>query len=228
MNKKSENKIKDLNLRIINCKRCPRLTDYLHKVSKEKTRRFRDERYWGRPLAGFGDINARLLILGLAPAAHGGNRTGRMFTGDSSGDWLAKVLNNFGFANKPTSQNSHDGYRLIDTYITASLRCAPPQNKPLKAELENCSVYLKEEFDILKNVMVIVCLGKIAFDSCLKMLEIKGPKFFHGNIIHYKNKVIISSYHPSRQNTQTGRLKWEQWSGIFSQAKKVLEDISSR
>lgn len=212
-----------LNKKITKCRKCPRLVEYISQVSTKKTKRFSSEQYWGKPLPSFGDINARLLIVGLAPAAHGGNRTGRMFTGDSSGDWLAKALYEFGFANKPTSLNIQDGYRLIDTYITASLHCAPPQNKPLKEELENCSVYLKEELSIMNNVKVIICLGKIAFDSCLKILKIRGFKFSHGNIIRYENKTIISSYHPSKQNTQTGRLKWNKWSEIFSQAKEILE-----
>ncbi|MEO9276641.1 MAG: uracil-DNA glycosylase [Nitrososphaera sp.] len=217
-----------LNKKITRCKKCPRLSQYIHQISIKKTKRFLDEKYWGKPLPSFGDINARLLIIGLAPAAHGGNRTGRMFTGDSSGDWLAKVLFNFGFANKPTSHNINDGYRLIDTYITASLHCAPPQNKPLREELENCSVYLKKEISMLSNVKVVICLGKIAFDSCVKILEIKGAKFSHGNLIRHQNKIIISSYHPSKQNTQTGRLQWNQWESVFSQTKKILEDMTQK
>ncbi len=225
---KKQYQLNPLNEKITRCKKCPRLVHYISHVSTKKTKRFVGEQYWGKPVPSLGDVNARLLIVGLAPAAHGGNRTGRMFTGDSSGDWLAKVLYNFGFANKPTSQNMHDGYSLIDTYITASLHCAPPQNKPLKKELENCSVYLKEELSMLKNVTVIVCLGKIAFDSCLKILEIKDTKFSHGNMIQYHNKIIISSYHPSKQNTQTGRLRWDQWSMIFSQVRKILSDIKNK
>jgi uracil-DNA glycosylase family 4 len=147
-----------------------------------------------------------------------------MFTGDSSGDWLAKALYENGFATKSTSQSISDGYRLINTYITASIRCAPPQNKPLKEELENCAPHLKQELFILKNIKIIICLGKIAFDSCCKLLQIKGKKFVHGKIFTHKKLVIISSYHPSRQNTQTGRLTWNQWSKIFSETRRILNE----
>ncbi len=210
-----------LNHKIINCKKCPRLILYRQKVAKHKTRRFIDQTYWGKPLAGFGDPNAQLLIVGLAPAAHGGNRTGRMFTGDSSSDWLARVLYEHGFANKPTSKNINDGFSLYNTYITASVRCAPPENKPRRGELYNCSLYLKEELYILTNVKVIVCLGKIAFDSCCKLFGIKGIKFSHAKSFQYGKFTIICSYHPSRQNTQTGRLEWNQWSKIFSMARSL-------
>ncbi|MDE1725784.1 MAG: uracil-DNA glycosylase [Thaumarchaeota archaeon] len=213
-----------LNRKIITCKKCSRLSTYIRKVSQEKVLRFRDENYWGKPLTGFGDINAQVLIIGLAPAAHGGNRTGRMFTGDSSGDWVAKVLYEYGFANQPTSETIDDGFQLISAYITASLRCAPPQNKPLKEELDNCSTYLQNEILLLKNVKVVVCLGKIAFDSCCKLLHIKGIKFSHGNQFTHKKWIIICSYHPSRQNTQTGRLTWKQWSMVFAKARKFLDD----
>jgi len=213
-----------LNQTIIRCKKCPRLTSYIRKISKEKVKRFHDQKYWGRPLTGFGDIKAQLMVIGLAPAAHGGNRTGRMFTGDSSGDWVARVLYENGFATKPTSEKIGDGFTLIKTYITASVRCAPPQNKPLGEELDNCSSYLKEELNILKNVKIIICLGKIGFDSCCKLLHIKGIKFTHGKSFHHGKYVIISTYHPSKQNTQTGRLNWKQWSSIFAEAKKILDE----
>ena len=216
-------KLQELNEKIIRCKKCPRLASYIKKVAKEKVRRFSNEKYWGRPLTGFGDINAKLLLIGLAPAAHGGNRTGRMFTGDSSGQWVAKVLYEYGFATKPTSEKIGDGFSLINTYITASLRCAPPQNKPLKEEINNCSSYLEEELIILNNVKVIICLGKIGFDSCCKLLHIKGIKFAHGKSFAHKKWIIISTYHPSKQNTQTGRLTWKQWSAIFSKAKRILD-----
>ena len=211
-----------LNRKITRCRKCPRLFAYTRKVAKEKVRRFSNQKYWGKPLTGFGDINAKILIVGLAPAAHGGNRTGRMFTGDSSGDWLAKTLFENGFATIPTSQSSEDGFKLIDTYITASVRCAPPQNKPLQTELERCSRYLDDELRILQHIQVIICLGKIAFDSVCKLLEIEGTKFFHGNLFSHNNYTIICSYHPSRQNTQTGRLKWNQWNKIFSNARQII------
>jgi len=213
-----------LNQKIIKCKRCPRLSLYIREVAKEKIKRFNYQKYWGRPLPGFGDSKAQLLLIGLAPAAHGGNRTGRMFTGDSSGDWVARVLYENGFATKSTSTQLEDGFSLINTYITAAVRCSPPQNKPLKEELDNCSSFLKEESAILKNVRVIVCLGRIAFDSCCKLLHIKGVKFAHGKTLEYGKLFIISTYHPSRQNTQTGRLKWNQWSAIFSKAKRIIDD----
>ncbi len=218
------NQIKNLNKRIIHCRKCPRLTVYRQKVAKEKTRRFVDEKYWGRPLTGFGDFDARLLIIGLAPAAHGGNRTGRMFTGDSSGDWLAKTLYENGFASQPTSVRVNDGFKLTDAYITASVRCAPPQNKPTREEFENCFPYLKEEFSLLKEIVVIVCLGRIAFDTCCKLLDITGIKFAHGKSFSHKHLTVICSYHPSRQNTQTGRLTWKQWSAIFEKARKILDN----
>lgn len=214
--------LQKLNQKIIKCRKCPRLASYIRMVAKEKVKRFYDQKYWGRPLPGFGDCNAELLLVGLAPAAHGGNRTGRMFTGDSSGDWVAKVLYENGFATKPASQSLGDGFSLINAYITAVARCAPPQNKLLKEEIENCSSYLREELSILKNIKIIICLGKIAYDSCCKLLHIKNEKFSHGKICRYKKMTIISSYHPSRQNTQTGRLTWDQWSDIFSKAKMIL------
>jgi uracil-DNA glycosylase family 4 len=217
-------KLVKLNQKIIQCKKCPRLSSYIRKIAKEKVRRFNDQKYWGRPLTGFGDINAELLLVGLAPAAHGGNRTGRMFTGDSSGDWVARVLYENGFATKPTSERIGDGFNLINTYITASVRCAPPQNKPLKEELENCLPYLTEELAILKNIRIIVCLGKIGFDTCCKLLQIKGAKFSHGKLFRHGRWFIIATYHPSRQNTQTGRLTWKQWVSIFSKAKRILDE----
>jgi len=221
---RNEMSFQKLNKRIISCRKCPRLYSYIRTVAKEKVKRFTNENYWGKPLPGFGDINAKLLLIGLAPAAHGGNRTGRMFTGDSSGDWVAKVLYDHKFATKPTSQKLDDGFNLINTYITAAVRCAPPQNKPLKNEFDNCLPYLQEEISFLKNLKVIICLGKIAFDSYCKLTRIKGVKFSHGKLFHHNNLAIICSYHPSRQNTQTGRLTWSQWKKVFTQAMKILND----
>ena len=213
-----------LNQKIFRCKKCPRLVAYISEVSQKKVKRFDHQKYWGKPLAGFGDFHARLLIIGLAPAAHGGNRTGRMFTGDSSGDWLAKALYEHGFASKPTSASIDDGLELIDAYVTASVRCAPPQNKPTREEFGNCFPYLVQEFSLLKNVKVIVCLGRIAFDTCCKLLHIKGIDFSHGKSFTHEHLTIICSYHPSRQNTQTGRLTWKQWSMIFAKARKFLDN----
>jgi len=196
---------------------------YIRDVAKNKVRRFRDKKYYGKPLTGFGDVNAELLIVGLAPAAHGGNRTGRMFTGDSSGDWVAKVMHKHGFASIPTSQSIDDGLILKNAYITAVLRCAPPQNKPTRDEMKNCFVYLQEELKILKNISVILCLGKIAYDATCKLLEIKPEKFGHNKLFTYNDYKILTSYHPSKQNTQTGRLTWKQWSAVFSKAKKLVK-----
>ncbi len=218
------NTIDSLNTRIAKCRKCPRLSQYIRDVAKNKVRRFRDEKYYGKPLSGFGDINARLLIVGLAPAAHGGNRTGRMFTGDSSGDWLAKVMHRHGFASIPTSQSRDDGLVLNDAYITATLRCAPPQNKPTRDEMENCFVYLQEEIKILKNISVILCLGKIAYDTTCKLLEIKSEKFGHNKLFTDDNYKILTSYHPSKQNTQTGRLTWRDWSAVFAKAKRITRN----
>lgn len=211
-----------LNRQVVRCKKCPRLATYIKKIASEKVKRYNNEKYWGRPLSGFGDPNSQLLIIGLAPAAHGGNRTGRMFTGDSSGDWVAKVLFENGFATKPTSIHAQDGFSLINAYITAAVKCAPPDNKPTNQEINTCSEYLRQELLLLQDVKVIICLGKIAFDALKQLVGIKNKKFFHGNSFSYNNKIVLCSYHPSRQNTQTGRLTWRQWNKIFSQAKSLL------
>lgn len=215
--------IEQLNKRIIGCKRCPRLAEYVRSVAHEKIRRHRHEKYWGRALSGFGDPNAELLIVGLAPAAHGGNRTGRMFTGDSSGDWVARVLFENGFATAPTSSRVGDGFDLINAYITAAVKCAPPDNKPTRQEIETCSGYLVQELFLLQNARVVVCLGRIAFDTLRQVLGIRHEKFSHGHSFSYGGRIILCSYHPSRQNTQTGRLQWDQWSDIFRQARHFLK-----
>jgi uracil-DNA glycosylase family 4 len=213
--------ISTLNKKIENCTKCPRLAKYIREVAKNKVRRFTDEDYYGKPLSGFGDINAKLLIVGLAPAAHGGNRTGRMFTGDSSGDWLAKIMHKHGFASIPTSQTSNDGLLLKNAFITAAVRCAPPQNKPTKEEMETCFDYLREEYQILKNITVILCLGKIAYDATCKLIKVKPEKFGHNKLFEYESVKVLTSYHPSKQNTQTGRLTWKEWSAVFQKAKKL-------
>lgn len=222
--KKVNKSIKSINNKIVKCKKCPRLSSYIRDVAKNKVRRFKDEKYYGKPLSGFGDVNAKLLIVGLAPAAHGGNRTGRMFTGDSSGDWLAKVMHKHGFASIPTSQGIDDGLILYNAYITAAVRCAPPQNKPTREEMENCFVYLEEEFKILKDISVILCLGKIAYDTTTKLLGMKPEKFGHNKLFTCGKYKILTSYHPSKQNTQTGRLTWNEWSAVFDKAKKVIRN----
>ncbi len=216
--------IESLNKKITNCKKCPRLAVYIRDVAKNKVKRFKYEKYYGKPLSGFGDVNAKLLIVGLAPAAHGGNRTGRMFTGDSSGDWVTKVMHKHGFASIPTSLNKDDGLILDNAYITAAVRSAPPQNKPTREEMENCFVYLQDELKILKNISVILCLGKIAYDATCKLLKIKPEKFGHNKVFTSDNYKILTSYHPSKQNTQTGRLTWRQWSAVFKNAKRLVSN----
>ena len=216
-------KISLLNKEIKKCTKCPRLAKYIRDVAKNKVRRFADHDYYGKPLTGFGDVNARLLIVGLAPAAHGGNRTGRMFTGDASGDWLAKIMYEKEFASIPTSQFSDDGFVLHNAYITAAVRCAPPKNKPTKEEIETCFDYLEQEYKILKNITIILCLGKIAYDATCKLLKVKKEKFGHNKLFEYPSIKILTSYHPSKQNTQTGRLTWDEWSAVFQKAKKLTK-----
>lgn len=214
----------DLNEKIINCCLCPRLTEYIKSVGLTKTKRFETERYWSKPIPSFGDPKASILIIGLAPAAHGGNRTGRIFTGDSSGDWLAKALFETGFANIPTSVSINDNYKLKDVFVTSVIKCAPPQNMPSKSEILNCSQFLKKELDLLNyTVKIIITLGKIAFDNYCKINNIKKIKFGHNKIYPINNgKTLISSYHPSRRNTSTGILTWQMWIEIFVIAKSLI------
>lgn len=216
---------------IITCTACPRLVAYRERVAREKRRQFRDEEYWGRPLPGFGDPKARLLIMGLAPAAHGGNRTGRMFTGDSSGDWLARALHGTGFANQPISRSRDDGLRLQDAFITAAVRCAPPDNKPTPREFATCRSHLIRELTLLRRVAVVVALGKLAFDAYLAARAEMGravpsprPAFAHGASYELPEGVtLIASYHPSRQNTQTGRLTAAMLASVFRSARRILD-----
>ncbi len=215
---------------IIDCTRCPRLVAHRESVAQNKRAMYRNCEYWGRPLPAFGPPDARLLILGLAPAAHGGNRTGRMFTGDRSGDWVFGTLHKFGFASSPESRRRDDGLALDDAYITAALRCAPPANKPLPEELLNCRPYLIQELELLWHVEVVVALGKIAFDAYLRTrverelsLPSPRPRFGHGATYCLDGEpVLIGSYHPSQQNTQTGRLTREMFEAIFDRAGELL------
>jgi len=220
-----KNNFKALNKKIIICKKCPRLVGYISNISSKKVRRFRDMDYWGKPLPGFGDQKARLLIVGLAPAAHGGNRTGRMFTGNSSGQWLFRALFETGLANKPDSLEKDDGLKLSSVYITAIVRCAPPQNKPLKAEIRNCSEYLLEEIRLLNRVDIILTLGRIAFDTIVRTFYGNNKLIFeHGGFNEIDNMPsLVTSYHPSKQNTQTGRLTWEMWINTFKKIQELLE-----
>lgn len=231
MNLKRE--LENLQKVIIQCDKCPRLVAYLREVSKNRPKRFRDWDYWGKPLPSFGDPNARVLIIGLAPAANGGNRTGRMFTGDRSGEWLFGALHQFGFANQPNSARSDDDFALNDCYITATIRCAPPKNKPLPEEIENCRPYFLKELDLLKNARVLLPLGQIAFTQTLKSLRVKGFEipplsFGHGQIYSIRTpdseiQTLMTTYHPSQQNTQTGRLTKPMFHSIFRKARKNLE-----
>ncbi len=217
-----------LQRRVIDCRKCFRLVAYLQEIEKHKPRRFQDWVYWSKPLPSFGDPYARVLIVGLAPAAHGGNRTGRMFTGDRSGEWLFGALYQFGFANRPNSLRRDDGFKLKDCYVTATIRCAPPQNKPSPEEIENCRPYFLEELNLLKNVQIFIPLGQIAFNHTLKALRLKGLKipplsFGHERVYPLPNgKTIITSYHPSQQNTQTGKLTRAMFHKIFEIVRNKL------
>jgi len=215
---------------IIRCTRCPRLRAYCRRVARDKKREFRDWEYWGKPVPGFGDPAARLLVVGLAPAAHGANRTGRMFTGDSSGSWLYDALHRHGFANQPQSLSRDDGLTLNDCYITAAARCAPPGNKPSRVELDHCRPYLAAELRLLRRVRVVVTLGRIAHESWLKaagwwerLPPRARPPFAHGaETMLPDGAVVIASYHPSRQNTNTGKLTPTMWNAVFRTARALL------
>lgn len=225
----------EMNARLIRCTKCPRLVEFRQSIATSKRNSYKDHEYWGKPVPGFGDINAELLIIGLAPGAHGSNRTGRVFTGDHSGKLLYGVLYEAGFSTKPNSDNQYDDLRLKNCYITAAVRCAPPENKPTKEELENCSYFLDVEIGVLKNVRIVVALGKIAFDAFIQHLRRQkieipkpAPKFKHGAIVKFNNgQTLITSYHPSRQNTQTGKLTRGMFLDIFLIAKNLLEDGSA-
>jgi len=228
---KPDTELKRLQRRVIQCRKCPRLVTCLKGTSQHKPKRFRDWNYWAKPLPSFGDPNARVLIVGLAPAANGGNRTGRMFTGDRSGEWLFRGLHEFGFANQPNSVQRNDDFALKDCYITATIRCAPPDNKPLPEEIENCRPYFLKELDLLKNVKVLVPLGQIAFTQTLKSLRLKGfeipPLSFGHGKVYVGNGLkpfptLITTYHPSQQNTQTGRLTKPMFHRIFRMIQKRL------
>lgn len=217
------------------CERCPRLREHCQKIAKEKRRAWRDWHYWGKPVPSFGDPDARLLIIGLAPGAHGANRTGRIFTGDASGDLLYRVLFNTGFCSQPESRSRDDGLRLIDAYITAAARCAPPRNKPSPEELRNCRPYLERELAVLSQVRVVVALGRIAFDTFLSIARDKGAIASRSAFAFAHNRahriasgwpVLISSFHPSQQNTSTGRLTERMLEEVFRNASKLLGRVN--
>ena len=215
----------DLNTRIVACRRCPRLVEWREQVAREKKREFRDWEYWGRPVPSLGDFNARVLIIGLAPAAHGGNRTGRIFTGDSSGRWLFRALHKAGFANQPTWERRDDGLRLNDCYITAAAHCAPPGNKPLPSEIANCNPFLREELAALKNLKVVIALGRIAFEVYLKTCGVAPlPEFGHNRRYDLK-PMLVASYHPSRQNTNTGKLTEPMFDAVFRDCSGYVSSL---
>ena len=223
--------LEKLQQQVVSCTLCPRLVEYRQATAVKKRRMYMDWDYWGKPLPAFGDPAARVLILGLAPAAHGGNRTGRMFTGDRSGDWVYGTLHKFGFAAFPHSTHRDDGQELRDAFITAALRCVPPLNKPLPQELAECRAYLVREIALLQNVQVVVALGKIAFDAYLSARRDGGfeiqkprPKFGHNIVCSMDNGVrLVASYHPSQQNTQTGRLTREMFEAVFATVQGLLK-----
>ncbi len=216
---------------LINCRQCPRLVSWREQAGRDKRAAYREWDYWAKPVPGFGDPQARLLVVGLAPAAHGANRTGRMFTGDRSGDWLFRSLHRAGFANQPESLSPDDGLRLSDAFVSAIVRCAPPDNKPDTFEKETCRQWLEREFDELQRVEVVVPLGGMAYVQVLRILNARGvtvpkprPRFAHGLEIHLQpaGPVLVASYHPSQQNTFTGRLTEEMLDSVFERARELV------
>lgn len=220
---------------MIACYRCPRLVEWRERVAVEKVRRFAADDYWGKPVPSFGDPRARLLVLGLAPAAHGGNRTGRIFTGDRSGDWLYRALHRAGFANQPSSVYRGDGLKLRDCYVTAVIHCAPPANKPLREEIENCRPFLLREIELLNQLRVVVALGRLAFDAAIGRIGLARlpsaerssraakPSFAHGAEIELRGGItMIASFHPSQQNTFTGRLTESMLDRVFERAREIV------
>ena len=210
------------------CRACPRLVEWREHVAREKRAAFRDEPYWGRPIPGFGDARARLLVVGLAPAAHGGNRTGRIFTGDRSGDWLFASLHRSGYANQPSSRRTDDGLELRDAYVAAAVRCAPPANKPTPAERDRCLPYLVRELEVLDRLRVIVVLGQFAYDAMARVLAASGsplpsprPRFGHGVEVPSEGATVLCCYHPSQQNTFTGKLTEPMLDEVFGRAREL-------
>jgi uracil-DNA glycosylase family 4 len=223
-----------LNTEVVKCTRCPRLVEYREQIGREKRRAYREHDYWARPVPGFGDPRARVLILGLAPGAHGSNRTGRPFTGDASGKFMYPILHKVGFASQPNADSRDDGLKLIDCYITAAVRCAPPDNKPLPTELANCAPFLDRELALLRNVRVVIALGKIGFDAYLNHLKRNsvvqskvGYHFAHEASYALPNGVtLLASYHPSNQNTATGKLTTAMFEQVFQTAKQLIGEVA--
>ncbi len=219
------NNISQLNNKIIKCRSCTRLINFRKKILKKKRKQYINEQYWGKPITGFGDINGEMLFVGLAPAAHGGTRTGRVFTGDKSSDFLYKCLFKANISNQINSDHINDGLKLKNAYITAALKCVPPEDKPSKKELDNCSNFFNNEIELLKNLKVIVCLGKIAFDACKYFYKKKinldqKIKFGHGKIYSLKNGIkLVGCYHPSPRNVNTGRINEKKMVRLFQKIK---------
>ena len=220
-----------LNQSIIKCGKCPRLVKFRKKISVEKRKQYENETYWGKPITGFGDTKGKILFVGLAPAAHGGTRTGRVFTGDKSSDFLFKCLNEVKISNQDTSNYKNDGLKLFNAYLTLSLKCVPPEDKPTKQELLNCFKFFKAEINFLKNVKVILALGKIAFDSIIQFynfehnIKLNNYKFSHGGeFVLPKNKILVGCYHPSPRNVNTGRIDFEKFVSLLKSIKKKLND----
>jgi uracil-DNA glycosylase family 4 len=217
---------------IVECRRCPRLVEWRERVAREKVRRFRDETYWGRPLPGFGDPDARILLLGLAPAAHGGNRTGRLFTGDASGDFLWAALHEVGLADRPASRRGNDGLTLSGAYVAAAVRCAPPANKPTPLERDTCAPFLEREVSLLDRLVVVVALGQFGWNAALRAFDTLGhgvhprPRFGHGREATVGPYRLLGSYHPSQQNTFTGRLTRPMFQAVLIRARALADDTA--
>ena len=225
----NEARLAGVNERVVACIRCPRLVEWRSTVAREKRAAYVADRYWGRPVPSFGDADAELLIVGLAPGAHGANRTGRMFTGDRSGDWLFRALYRAGFANQPDGRTADDGLRLSRAYITAAVRCVPPANRPTAAERDHCRPFLEEELDVFRSASVVVALGRFAFDQVLRVLQMRDegaplirPKFSHGVEVDVGRRTVLGCYHPSQQNTFTGRLTESMFDGVWERAKCLI------
>ena len=229
--------LKQLSAQIIACRKCPRLRSYCESVGITKRRAFRDWDYWKKPLPGFGDTEAKVLVIGLAPAANGGTRTGRLFCGDSSGNWLVRALHETGFANQPISTSKDDGLTLRDAYLSAVVRCAPPENKPSGDEIANCLPYLRQELRILQELKIVLVLGQIALEGFVQAVRsefglslVPKPKFRHGSTYNLGNGYpkLFVSYHPSRRNTQTGLLTWPMWIKTFHKIRHELDEKQSK
>lgn len=206
------------------CRACPRLVRWRESVAVERRAAYRDEKYWGKPIAGFGDPDARIIVLGLAPGAHGANRTGRVFTGDRSGDWLYRAMHRAGLASQATSTGRADGLTLSDAWVTVAVRCAPPDNKPLPLERKRCSGFLTRELALLRNKRVVVCLGNFAYVAACDFFSVSPrPKFAHGAIVEAGDVTLVCSYHPSQQNTFTGRLTEEMLDAVFTTAVRLAK-----